>query len=227
MALERVLAAGIKALNLDCPLDVQARLLDYVRLLDKWNRVYNLTAVRDPVEMVTRHLLDSLTVLPFLNKELNNEREGERILDVGAGAGLPGIPLALVSAQAFPRRRFVLLDSNSKKTRFMQQAVTELGLGTVQVVQARTEAFVVEPGQGFDTVVSRAFASVADMLAGAGRHCVPGGIILAMKGADPTAELVGLDAGFELQQVQRVTVPGLDEDRHVVCLRRVPDGVAH
>lgn len=223
MSLERVLAAGLKALNLDCPLDVQARLLDYVRLLDKWNRVYNLTAVRDPAEMVTRHLLDSLTLLPFLNKEL----EDERILDVGAGAGLPGIPLALVSAQTHPRRRFVLLDSNSKKTRFMQQAVTELGLDTVQVVQARTEAYVFAPGQGFDTVVSRAFASVADMLAGAGRHCAPGGLILAMKGADPAAELVDLDAGFVLQQVQRVTVPGLDEDRHVVCLRRVPDGVAH
>ena len=217
------LSAGIKALNLDCPLDVQAQLLDYVRLLDKWNRVYNLTAVRDPAEMVTRHLLDSLTVLPFLDKELDKESAketgGKRILDVGTGAGLPGIPLALMSAKPHPEREFVLLDSNSKKTRFMQQAVAELGLKNVQVVHARTESF--HPDQGFDVVVSRAFASVADMLAGAGQHCVPGGVMLAMKGADPAAELVDLDEAFELEQVHRLTVPGLAEERHLVCLRRV------
>jgi 16S rRNA (guanine527-N7)-methyltransferase len=209
------LSAGIKSLNLDCPLDVQARLLDYVRLLHKWNRVYNLTAVRDPVQMVTRHLLDSLTVWPYLGKELT----GQRILDVGTGAGLPGIPLALLSAAKQPDRRFVLLDSNSKKTRFLQQAVTELGLENVQVVHARTESF--QPEQGFDIVISRAFASVADMLAGAGQHCVVGGLILAMKGTDPAAELDGLDPAFALEQVQRLQVPGLDEDRHLVCLRRV------
>ena len=108
MSLENVLSAGlsaelskgIKALNLDCPLDVQAQLLDYVWLLDKWNRVYNLTAVRDPAEMVTRHLLDSLTVLPFLDKESDKETGGKRILDVGTGAGLPGIPLALMSVKS-------------------------------------------------------------------------------------------------------------------------------
>ena len=211
-----ILSSGIKALNLECPLDVQAQLLDYVRLLDKWNRVYNLTAVRDPAEMVTRHILDSLTVFPFLDRSL----KGERILDVGTGAGLPGIPLALLSAQTHPERRFVLLDSNSKKTRFMQQAVAELGLDNVQVVHARTEAFQSEQGQGFDVVVSRAFASVADMLAGAGRHCTPEGVILAMKGADPAAELVDLDTGFVVEQVHRLVVPGLDEERHLVCLRR-------
>lgn len=209
------LSAGIKALKLDCPLDVQAQLLDYVQLLDKWNRVYNLTAVRDPAEMVTRHLLDSLTIMPFLDKE----SEGKRILDVGTGAGLPGIPLALLSAQTHPEREFVLLDSNSKKTRFLQQAVAELGLENVQVVHSRTETF--QPEQGFDVVLSRAFASVADMLAGAGRHCVPGGIMLAMKGADPAAELMDLDEAFELEQVARLTVPGLAEERHLVCLRRI------
>ena len=204
------LSAGIKELDLDCPLDVQAQLLDYVRLLHKWNGVYNLTAVRDPAEMVTRHLLDSLTVFPFL--------QGQRILDVGTGAGLPGIPLALLSAQSHPKRQFVLLDSNSKKTRFMQQAVAELGLRNVQVVHARTESF--QPEHKFDVVVSRAFASVADMLAGAGRHCAPDGVILAMKGADPAAELLDLDPGFVVEQVHRLVVPGLDEDRHLVSLRR-------
>jgi 16S rRNA (guanine527-N7)-methyltransferase len=215
---EKRLAAGLEALNLQCPLDVQARLLDYVRLLDKWNRVYNLTAVRDPAQMVTRHLLDSLTVLPFLNKELDKELEGQRILDVGTGAGLPGIPLALLSAQPHPEREFVLLDSNSKKTRFMQQAVTELKLGNVQVAHARTESF--EPEQPFDVVLSRAFASVADMLAGAGQHCRPGGVMLAMKGADPADELVDLDTDFRVEQVHRLAVPGLDEERHLVCLRK-------
>ena len=214
------LSAGIKDLNLDCPLDVQAKLLDYVRLLHKWNGVYNLTAVRDPAEMVTRHLLDSLSVFPFLEKR---GLKSQRILDVGTGAGLPGIPLALLSAQTHPERQFVLLDSNSKKTRFMQQAATELGLENVQVVHARTEAFSAgqeEPEQLFDVVVSRAFASVADMLAGAGQHCAPEGVILAMKGADPAAELVGLDTSFVVEQVHRLVVPGLDEERHLVSLRR-------
>lgn len=218
-SLDAVLAAGLTDLDLDCPLDVRARLLDYVRLLDKWNRVYNLTAVRDPAQMVTRHLLDSLTVLPFLNKESDKALGGQRVLDVGTGAGLPGIPLALLSAQPHPEREFVLLDSNSKKTRFLQQAVAELGLKNVQVVHARTELF--EPEQLFDVVLSRAFASVADMLAGAGQHCKPGGVLLAMKGADPAAELMDLDADFEVEQVHRLVVPGLDEERHLVSLRRV------
>ncbi len=214
-----LLSAGIKALNLDCPLDVQARLLDYVRLLHKWNRVYNLTAVRDPLQMVTRHLLDSLTVLPYLDKTLGGESEARWILDVGTGAGLPGIPLALLSAKPHPARTFVLLDSNSKKTRFMQQAVAELGLDNVQVVHARTEAF--QARQGFDVVLSRAFASVADMLAGAGQHCAPGGMMLAMKGADPSAELQDLHAAFTLEKVHSLQVPGLHEERHLVCLRRI------
>lgn len=209
---EKRLAAGLKALNLQCSLEVQARLLDYVRLLDKWNRVYNLTAIRDPAEMVTRHLLDSLTVLPFLPEQ------ARRILDVGTGPGLPGIPLALLSAGPHPERQFVLLDSNSKKTRFMRQAVAELGLDNVQVVHARTETF--RPEAAFDVVVSRAFASVADMLATAGQHCTSGGIVLAMKGGEPSAELKELDPAFTLEQVHRLTVPGLDEERHLVCLRR-------
>ncbi|HEC18951.1 MAG TPA: 16S rRNA (guanine(527)-N(7))-methyltransferase RsmG [Gammaproteobacteria bacterium] len=217
-SLGAVLSAGLQALNLSCPLEVQARLLDYVRLLHKWNRVYNLTAVRDPAQMVTRHVLDSLAVTPFLDDALTDTAVHGRILDVGAGAGLPGIPLALLSAGPHPEREFVLLDSNSKKTRFMQQAVMELGLPGVRVAHARTEDF--DAGQGFDVVISRAFAAVADMLAGAGQHCRPGGMIMAMKGADPAAELSNLPAGFELEGVYPLQVPGLDEARHLVCLRR-------
>jgi len=213
-----LLSAGIKALNLDCPLDVQTRLLDYVQLLHKWNRVYNLTAVRDPAQMVIRHLLDSLAVLPCLNNALGKKSAGQSVLDVGTGAGLPGIPLALLSAKSHPERRFVLLDSNSKKTRFMQQAVAELALDNVQVVHARTEAFQTE--QGFDVVLSRAFASVADMLAGAGQHCLPDGMVLAMKGTDPVAELTDLSAAFIVEKVHSLQVPGLNEERHLVCLRR-------
>lgn len=216
-SLDAVLSTGLHTLNLQCALDVQAKLLDYVHLLDKWNRVYNLTAVRDPTQMVTRHLLDSLTVLPFLNEEQGKEQKGQQILDVGTGAGLPGIPLALLSAQTHPERSFVLLDSNSKKTRFMQQAVVELTLENVQVVHARTETFDLE--QAFDVVLSRAFASVADMLAGAGSHCKPGGVMLAMKGADPSAECENLDAAFVVEKVHQLQVPGLNEERHLVCLR--------
>lgn len=204
MSLDTVLSQGLSALGLDCPLAVRARLLDYVRLLHKWNRVYNLTAVREPREMVPRHLLDSLAVLPYLH--------GRRVLDVGTGAGLPGIPLALMS----PEREFVLLDSNNKKTRFVQQAVTELGLGNVQVVQARVEDY--RPGAPFDTVISRAFSAIADMLRQAGRHCAPDGVLLAMKGGEPREELAALPSGYKVQAIRRLQVPGLNEERHVVCL---------
>jgi 16S rRNA (guanine527-N7)-methyltransferase len=209
LSLAEQLSVGLQALQLTLSPQVQQQLLDYVALLHKWNRVYNLTAVREPAEMVTRHLLDSLAVWPYV--------QGRRVLDVGTGAGLPGIPLAIVSSELNPQREFVLLDSNSKKTRFVLQAVTELGLRNVQVVQSRIEELTA--AEGFDTVLSRAFASVADMLAGCGRQCAGDGIILAMKGADPQAELTDLDPAFAVEVVHRLTVPGLAEERHLVCLR--------
>jgi len=199
-----LLIRGVQRLGIELPGDAAPGLLAFVKLLGKWNRTFNLTAVRDPVEVVTRHLLDSLAVLPFL--------EGERVVDVGSGAGLPGIPLALAS----PERRFVLLDSNSKKTRFLTQAVTELGLTNVEVVRSRAEDY--RPEQGFDTVISRAFATLAATVHAAGHLCAPHGIMLVMKGVYPGEELEDLPPTMGLRAVHRLEVPGLAAERHLVCL---------
>ena len=211
MGLDAILSSGLAQLGLNCSLAVQARLRDYVQLLDKWNRVYNLTSVRDPTEMVTRHILDSLVVLPYLR--------GTRVLDVGTGAGLPGIPLAIVSDEMCPEREFVLLDSNSKKTRFVQQAVAELALTNVQVVHQRAEEF--SPAVLFDVVVSRAFATVADMLKNSGRHCAQDGVVLAMKGTEPVDELQEIPAAYAVEAVHSLKVPGLKGERHLVVITPV------
>ena len=200
------LATGLNTLGLAVEVPRQQILLDYIALLGKWNRVYNLTAVRDPVEMVPLHLLDSLAVAPHLH--------GVRILDVGSGPGLPGIPLAAI----LPELRFTLLDSNGKKTRFMQQAAIELGLSNVDVVHARVENY--HPPEGFDTVISRAFASIADFVSLAGPLCRQGGRLLAMKGRYPEDELAGLPAGFKVAAVHALRVPGLDSERHLVEIMR-------
>ncbi|MFI4970907.1 MAG: 16S rRNA (guanine(527)-N(7))-methyltransferase RsmG, partial [Lysobacterales bacterium] len=152
-ALRQRLGAGLAALQLDPAETAIRRLLDYVELLARWNATYNLSAVRDPLEMVTRHLLDSLAIVPYVR--------GETLADLGSGAGLPGIVLAIVA----PERRVALIDSNGKKTRFLRAAVRELGLGNVRVVETRVEA--VE--DTFDCVTARAFASIEDMLAWGGR----------------------------------------------------------
>jgi len=202
--LRNLLARGVQQLGIELPADGTSRLLAFVQLLEKWNRAFNLTAVRDPAQMVTRHLLDSLAVLPFL--------EGKQVVDVGSGAGLPGIPLAL----ACHERRFVLLDSNGKKTRFLTQAVTELGLTNVEVVRSRAEDY--RPEQLFDTVISRAFASLAATVHAAGHLCGPHGILLVMKGVYPGDELEDLPPTMSLRAVHRLDVPGLAAERHLVCL---------
>jgi 16S rRNA (guanine527-N7)-methyltransferase len=201
------LERGLQQLGLALPAADRQRLLDYVRLLVKWNAAYNLTAVRDPQEMVTRHLLDSLVLLPHLR--------GTRVLDIGTGAGLPGIPLAV----ARPELSFTLIDANAKKTRFVTQAVGELGLKNVEVVQTRVENY--RPAQKFDTLVSRAFAGIADMLTHARHLCAPHGRILAMKGVHPQAELTALPAGYDVEVVA-LTVPGLEAARHVAILTPRP-----
>lgn len=210
MSLERALEQGLESLGIECPLEVRGQLLDYVRLLAKWNRVYNLTAVREPLDMVHRHLLDSLAVLPHMQA-----LAAKRVLDVGTGGGLPGIPLALM----LPQVDFVLLDSNSKKTRFVKQAVAELGLKNVEVAHVRAEGY--HPDEAFDVVISRAFSSLREMADKAGAYCGSTGVLLAMKGAYPQQELNELPAGFVLSKELRLQVPGVDEERHLITLSPV------
>ncbi len=190
-------------MGLALPPGIEPRLLEFLRLLEKWNRTYNLTAVRDPEQMVARHLLDSLAVLPYVR--------GPRVLDIGTGAGLPGIPLAL----ALPETHFTLLDSNAKKTRFVTQVVHVLGLANVSVVQARAEKF--QPAEKFSTLLARAFASIPDMLATTRHLCAPGGRWLAMKGVFPQEELAAISAEFAAQ-ARPLRIPGLEAARHVVII---------
>ena len=204
MRLEQRLHQGIIDLGLDLPAVAERQLLQYVQLLAKWNQAYNLTAVREPDDMVTRHLLDSLVLLPYV--------QGPRVLDIGTGPGLPGIPLAVVR----PDCSFSLLDANAKKTRFVTQAVGELGLKNVEVVQNRVESY--RPEQKFDTLVARAFSSIADMLTNARHLCAPGGRFLAMKGQYPEEELAAIPADFVVREVVALKVPGLDAERHLAII---------
>lgn len=206
--LRQRLCAGLAVLRLDPDETAIARLLAYVDLLAHWNAAYNLSAVRDRSEMVTRHLLDSLAIVPYLG--------GATLADLGSGAGLPGVPLAIVA----PWRNVTLIDSNGKKARFLRAAVRELALENVRVVESRVEAV-----RGvFDCVTARAFASLADMLDRGGHLLAPEGNWLALKGRFPQDELDALPAGFRVAAVERLDVPGLDADRHVVVIKRVRNG---
>ncbi|EDY87223.1 methyltransferase GidB [gamma proteobacterium HTCC5015] len=178
---------------------------DYLALLEKWNKAYNLTAVRDPSKMVSHHLLDSLAIAPFI--------QGECILDVGTGAGLPGIPLAI----AFPEWQFTLLDSNGKKTRFVSAAKRELGLTNVDVVQARVETLAVE--RGFDTITSRAFSELQPMMEWTQHLLAPNGRIAAMKGPRAEQELAPIRASIQDLAIESVDVPGLEGQRFMVCFQ--------
>jgi 16S rRNA (guanine527-N7)-methyltransferase len=205
MKLDSLLARGLKTMALELAPAAQSQLLGYLQLLEKWNKHYNLTAVRDPEQMVPRHLLDSLAVLPFMR--------APRALDVGTGPGLPGIALAI----ARPDMQFTLLDSNAKKITFVRQAVHELSLKNVEVAQARVEKL--EPAQLFDTVTARAFSSLADLLPVAVPLCAPGGCVLAMKGIFPQEELSEVTGNYRME-VKKLTVPGLDAARHLVIVER-------
>ncbi|HET8551929.1 MAG TPA: 16S rRNA (guanine(527)-N(7))-methyltransferase RsmG [Gammaproteobacteria bacterium] len=202
--LERLLDRGVGALGIELDAAQRHKLCDFVRLIDKWNRAYNLSAIRVPEEMVNRHLVDSLSALPFVC--------GGRLLDVGTGAGLPGIPLAI----ARPAMDVVLLDANGKKTRFCLQAAGELELDNVGVVHSRAEDY--EPDERFDTVISRAFGSLADFAATAGHLLRAGGRLVAMKGNVTDEERAALPASWRVIENVPLTVPGAKIGRRVLVL---------
>ena len=203
-AIQQLLDDGQAQLAIPVSTAAATKLQAFIALLEKWNQAYNLTAVREPTQMVSRHVLDSLAVLPHV--------QGSRVLDIGTGPGLPGIPLAL----AKPEWHFTLLDANAKKTRFVTQAVAELRLENVEVVQARVEKFA--PTHHWDTVVTRAFGSLAEIIAAAGHLVAPHGRVVAMKGVYPEEELGALPAGFQLKAVEALKVPQLEAARHVVIV---------
>jgi 16S rRNA (guanine527-N7)-methyltransferase len=183
----------------------EQQIADYLALLTKWNKAYNLTAIIDPAKMYTHHILDSLAIASFLH--------GEKILDVGSGAGLPGIPLAL----KYPDKQFYLLDSNGKKTRFLLHVVQTLNLSNVKVIQERVENF--KPNFCFDTITSRAFSSLTDFLTKTQPLLCKNGIWLAMKGTYPTEELKGIDQKEFAVTVQPLQILGLDAERCLVSIR--------
>ncbi|EJL6311103.1 16S rRNA (guanine(527)-N(7))-methyltransferase RsmG [Vibrio cholerae] len=183
------------------------QLVGYVQLLDKWNKAYNLTSVRDPMEMLVKHILDSLVVSPHL--------VGERFIDVGTGPGLPGIPLAIMH----PDKEFVLLDSLGKRIRFLKQMIHDLKINNVLPVQSRVEEF--DPESGFDGVLSRAFASMTDMVNWCQHLPKPnGGVFLALKGVRPDDEITLLPEWCSVTDIKALQVPELEGERHLVILSR-------
>jgi 16S rRNA (guanine527-N7)-methyltransferase len=202
-----ILEDSLKESDLVVTQEKQLQLINYVLLMHKWNKTYNLTSVRDPRDMVIKHIVDSIAVAPFLDKI--------RYIDVGTGPGLPGIPLAIMC----PDKQFVLLDSLGKRVRFMRQVAYELKIANIQPVQSRVEDFV--PDVEIDGVLSRAFASLKDMLHWC-QHLVDShGVFIALKGQLPTNELEELPLGFILQETIKLNVPGLDGERHIVKIKRL------
>ena len=198
---------GLDELALALPPGASAKLMSYLELLAKWNKTYNLTAIRDPLQAVSHHLLDSLAVLPELS-----DRSGA-LADVGSGGGLPGIPIAI----AQPARRVTLNDASEKKGAFLRQAVIELALANTTVHVGRVERW--HPAEGFTVVISRGFASLVDFIAGCRHLVAPSGVLAAMKGVFPRDELAQVPADCDCREVRRLKVPMLDAERHLVLCR--------
>jgi len=199
-----LLAAGARNIGIAVDSSGAEALLKLVDELEAGNAQFNLTAIRDRLGMLRKHVLDSLTLQPYLR--------GSRVADIGTGAGFPGLPLAIVN----PQRRFTLVEATGKKARFVEQTARRLGCHNVQVEHARAENY--RPFELFDTVVARALSSLADFAAYAGHLCAPGGRLLAMKGKRPDEEISALPKSFRVLAVHRLKVPGLDDERHLVEL---------
>jgi 16S rRNA (guanine527-N7)-methyltransferase len=208
-ALRDELHRGLTALHQDADA-LAPPLLAYLALLDRWNRTYNLTAIREPGEMVTRHLLDSLAMHPFVG----TVGDGDRLADLGTGPGLPGIPLAI----AKPWLQVTLVESNGKKARFLREAVRTLGLANARVAESRAEAL--DEPDTYDAITARALDTLAGIIRVGGHLLKPGGKLLAMKGIRPEEEIAALPAGWTVSAVHPLAVPGLVGERHLVIVDR-------
>jgi 16S rRNA (guanine527-N7)-methyltransferase len=215
-AFQGALEQGAAAMGVLLDANQVGQLLDYLALLVKWNAVYNLTAVRDPAQMVTQHLLDSLSAMPAF-------ADARRVLDVGAGGGLPGIVLAIWGAVAAPELRISLIDTVHKKTAFLTQVKAELGLANVAVHTGRVEQLQVDPP--FDVITSRAFAELNDFVTWSAHLLAPEGRFIAMKGILPEDEIGRLPAGWAVESVQALSVPTLAAQRHLITIRREGNGM--
>jgi 16S rRNA (guanine527-N7)-methyltransferase len=212
-ALRKDLEAGLDALGLDRAL--AEPLLAYLALLLRWNAAYNLTAIRDPREMVAKHLLDSLAMH---GATAPLAAAGGRLADLGTGAGFPGIPLAI----AQPGLQVALVESSGKKARFLREAIRNLGLGNATAVESRIEAY--DAPAAFDAITARALATLPLILALGGHLLKPGGVLLAMKGVVPADEIAALPPGWEVREIRPLAVPGLGAERHLVVVARAPGG---
>lgn len=205
-----LLCSGLAELDLSCDDEQVAQLQHYLTLLCRWNKAYNLTAIKDPIDMIKLHIFDSLSVSKYL--------ESRRFIDVGTGPGLPGIPLAIVNPDKF----FSLLDSNGKKTRFLFQVKTQLRLDNIEELNIRVEDFV--PAEKYDGVLSRAFSSLSDMLCGCGHLLTDGGCFYAMKGKLDGQELDCLPIQYVVKETYSLRVPGVEADRHLIKIVHTDEG---
>ncbi|MCU7798972.1 MAG: 16S rRNA (guanine(527)-N(7))-methyltransferase RsmG [gamma proteobacterium symbiont of Lucinoma myriamae] len=220
--LSQSLADGIRQQGQIIAQSEQDKLIYFVELLNKWNKVYNLTSIRKPAEMISLHLLDALVMLPFFDNSTldNHEQPIKRVLDVGTGGGIPGIPLAI----CLPDIDFVLMDARGKKVRFIQTAIAQLGLKNVTAVHSRVEAYQVNDEDKFDRIISRAFASLEDMLMFCRHLCrrrgrknsQKQGKFFAMKGQIPEEEIAQLPEGFRIEKINELKVSGLNAQRHLI-----------